>query len=41
MRSAPACDALRDVSTICSVVRGWHASGALAVGVWWFTSTLS
>jgi hypothetical protein len=40
-KSAPACDALRDVCTTCSVVRGWHASGALAVGGWWFTSTPS
>jgi hypothetical protein len=29
MRSVPACDALRGVSTILSVVRGWLVSGAL------------
>jgi hypothetical protein len=33
-RSAPACDALRGVCTTFSVVRGWHASGALALGKW-------
>jgi hypothetical protein len=41
MRSAPACDALRGASTTWSVVRGWLARDALAVGGWWFTSTLS
>ncbi len=41
MRSVPACDALRGVSTILSVVRGWLVSGALAVGGLWFASILS
>jgi hypothetical protein len=41
MRSAPACDVLRDVCRTLSVVRGRLASGALAVGGWWFTSTPS
>jgi hypothetical protein len=40
-RSAPACDVLRGVSTTWSVVCGWHASGARAVGEWRFTYTLS
>ena len=40
-RSVPARDAWRDLSTTLSVVRGWLASGAVAVGGWWFTSTLS
>jgi hypothetical protein len=39
-RSAPAFAASRGVSTICSVARGWHASGALAQLGWWYTSTL-
>jgi hypothetical protein len=39
--SVPACDALRGVCTTCSVVGGWRASGARAVGGWWSTSTLS
>src|SRR5215207_2068530 len=39
--SAPACDALRGACTTLSVVVGWLASGALAVGGWWFTSTPS
>ena len=40
-RSVPACDALRGVSTTCSVVGGWPASGARALLGWWFTSTPS
>jgi hypothetical protein len=32
MRSAPACDVLRGVCMTLSVVRGWLASGARAVG---------
>jgi hypothetical protein len=40
-RSVPVRDALRGVSTTLSVVRGWHANGALALGGWWSTSTLS
>jgi hypothetical protein len=33
MKSAPARDASRGVSTTCSVELGWLASDALAVGV--------
>jgi len=40
-RSVPACDALRGVSTTLSVLRGWLASGALALCGLWFTSTPS
>src|SRR5215213_11334992 len=40
-RSAPVRDALRDACSTCSMERGWLVSGALAVGGWWFTSTLS
>ena len=40
-RSAPIRDALRDVSTTVSALGGWLVSAALAVGEWWFTSTLS
>src|SRR5215216_862538 len=39
MRSAPAFAASRDVCTTWSVVRGWLASDAQALGGWWSTST--